>query len=235
MSLTEIFERYGYFSVRVDRFYNFARIYAMHHGALKTAYSQLPPSDLYQEASRALGLDHPVRRFLHASSFGLNYMGTTGIFSEDADDEMEDDVLNFSFYTCYCFHWALFETCITDMMRELANADVVSSGVRAKLEGKLRDGNALLGFINSGDLFGQTPFRTVLPVPGWNQETEICNYNDLNTIRRLRNDFIHGIRYPGISNDGHMTKERLYTRSMWILRNFAANTKLEAQQLLGID
>jgi hypothetical protein len=236
VGLTEIFERYGYFSVRVDRFYSFARIHAMHHNALKAAYSLLPPSDSYTEACVTLGADHPVRKFLNASSFGLNYMGTTGVFAEDAIGEIEDDVFNFSFYTCYCFQWALFETCVTDMMQELVAAEMAGLSIRTNLNRKLRaGGKQLFDLIDSGDLFGQTPFRTILPVAGWNQETEVCDYGDLNAIRRLRNDFVHGIRYPEIGEDGHMAKERLYNRSMWILRNFAANTMLETRQLMRTD
>lgn len=76
----------------------------------------------------------------------------------------------------------------------------------------------------------------VLPVVSWapstEASTETCDYSDLNRIRELRNQFIHGIEDPEITSESIMAKQRRYERSMWILRQFASNTQQDVQQLL---
>src|SRR5271157_1249415 len=75
-----------------------------------------------------------------------------------------------------------------------------------------------LDIIDSGRVFGESPFITLLTIMGWHITTEHCNYNDLNSIRDLRNDFIHGVETPEITKDSITDKQNKYNKCMWILR-----------------
>ena len=90
-----------------------------------------------------------------------------------------------------------------------------------------------LKYLDSGSVFGRSPFVTVLPVEGWVRTTETCNYADLDEIRRLRNDLVHRATSPIITGKGEYEKEKLYDRSMWILRQFASNVQQDVGQAIG--
>src|SRR5215472_13028913 len=89
-----------------------------------------------------------------------------------------------------------------------------------------------LDYIESGRVFGHSPFVTILPVPGWMPKTEECTYSDLVKIRELRNDLVHGAVPQEVAEASKMTRERLYERSMWILQQFASNIQQDIAQML---
>jgi hypothetical protein len=93
---------------------------------------------------------------------------------------------------------------------------------------------AVLDCIESGRVFGHSPFITVLPVPGWVPATEECSYTDLNRIRELRNELVHGIIAQEVADANEMARDRLYERSMWILRKFASNIQQDVARLPGM-
>ena len=59
------------------------------------------------------------------------------------------------------------------------------------------------------------------------------DYKDLNEIRVLRNQFIHGVESPEITSENILLKQRRYERSMWILRKFAENIQFDVQRALA--
>jgi hypothetical protein len=201
-------------------------------------HSKLPDRDNLSATLNSGALDDEMRDFLHAFFIRLDYMAATNIFSDFSDEysidsrSLSEDMLNFSFYTCYCFQWTLFENFIKKMVGKLVDARVVSPIVRDEVGKRWNKTKQLLDYIESGEVFGRTPFVTVLPASGWISTTETCDYHDLNRIRELRNDFIHAVESPQITPDNIATKYRKYERSMWILRNFASNTQQDNQRLL---
>jgi hypothetical protein len=119
------------------------------------------------------------------------------------------------------------------MVRKVVDSGVLSPLVVKDLEKKWRRTEKFFDKIDSGDVFGKSPFTTLLPVMGWMPSTEKCDYNDLNKIRELRNTFIHGVESPDITSEDIASKQRRYNRSMWILRKFAENVQWEVQRVLG--
>lgn len=163
------FQEYGWFSVQVDQYYAAIRIFARHYNALKLTYSELPqgqdfPSDL-------TCLSDSEKSFFMLASHSLNYMGTTKIFSDALFpnlSELPRDIINFGFYTCYCFQWTLFENFVKQSVMSLASDGLLSDPVLSRLQRieQSQSTKAFLGYINSGNVFGHTPFVTVLPVGG---------------------------------------------------------------------
>jgi hypothetical protein len=235
-TILEEFKQYAYFSVRVDQFFNVVNIYGRHHHDIKFVYSQLPSHEIWQSVDAIESIPDEIRRFLRASSSILEYMATTGIFSDGSDIDpisIPDDVLNFAFYTCYCFQWSLFETFVKTMIQKLIDADKLPDDTKKKLESTMGGRTEkFFKIIDSGNVFGHSPFKTVLLV-GLVPTPEKCDYKDLDTIRRQRNDFVHGIVSPEITSDNIIIKQRKYERSMWILRKFAENVQFEVNKLLG--
>lgn len=234
-SASQEFEDYANFSVRVDRFYNAANIYGMHHDGLEGAYQAMPEREVVREALRDERINERFRRFGVIVVNSLNYMATTGIFSDSSaplPGRIPDDILNFGFYTCFCFQWTLFENFVKKSLRRASDAGTLSADVIQNLRDKEYRTKQYLDYIESGAVFGQTPFTTVLPARGWVPAMEQCTYADLNAIRDMRNAFIHGVEDPDITPDSVITKHQLYERSMWILRQFATNVDQEVQRLL---
>jgi hypothetical protein len=138
-------------------------------------------------------------------------------------------MINFGFYTCFCFQWTLFENFVSQSVLGLAADGLLPPRTSQRLTSlKFRTG-AFLKYIDAGHVFGRSPFTTVLPLAGWTPRIETCGFVDLDAIRTTRNGFIHGIRGSKILPDTEVEKEHLYERSMWILRNFAGNTDQEVR------
>ncbi len=165
----------------------------------------------------------------------LNYMATTGVFNSSSDlvpGRIPDDIFNFGFYTCFCFQWTLFENFAKTSMQRASDAGELPADVIQNLRDKEYRTKQYLDYIDSGAVFDHSPFITLLPVRGWVPATEQCTYADLNAIRDMRNAFIHGVDDPDITRDSVAAKQKLYERSMWILRQFATNVDREVQLLL---
>lgn len=235
-SLRQEFEDYAYFSVRVDRFFHSVNIYGRHHGTLKSAYDAIPPHEMTQGPLRDERIDEDFRHFCVAAISGLSYMGTTGIFSNEDElipGKIPADMHNFAFYTCFCFQWNLFESFVKKMVERAIDSGALPPDVSGELRRKWRNTKKFLGYINSGRVLGRSPFVTLLPVAGWIPTMERCDYADLDKIRDLRNDFVHGVVPPEITDGDEFAKEKIYTRSMWILRQFASNVRQDVERLQG--
>lgn len=236
LSVLQEFEDYANFSERVDRFFHTVNIYGMHHNALKNSYHRIPAHSVVRQALRDDRVDEDFRLFCVAAVNSLNYMATTRIFADEGGMEpgtIPEDMLNFSFYTCFCFQWSLFEDFTKKIIRRAIDGGVLAPDTCRALESRWRYTEKFFDYIESGNVFGSTPFRTVLPVKGWVPTTETCRYSDLNRIRELRNSFIHGVSSPEIMPESTMEKQDLYDRSMRILRNFASNLQQDVGRLLG--
>jgi hypothetical protein len=161
-------------------------------------------------------------------------MGTTNIFADAPFPELAglaDDLHRFGFYTCFCFQWTLFENFVKSSVLRLADDGLLRSGVAQEVRAKELKTGKFLEYIESGGLFGHTPFRTALLVVGWTPKAESCDFSDLNAIRALRNKLVHTVKDQSIPETGDISLERLYERSMWLLRLFAGNIDQDVQRI----
>jgi len=230
------FKRYAHFSVRVDRYFNVVNVYGLHHEGLKEVYDELPQTGRLNEALSSASMGDDIKRFLVVAGSRLGYMGTTNIFSNEgseAEGEIWTDALNFAFYTCYCFQWTLFENFAKSIIQVALDAGAFDEDTVAKLRERWKRTKQFFDLIESGIVFGRTPFRTALPIPGWHLSIENIGYNQLDEMRELRNNFIHGVESPDILSEGSLSKQQRYERGMWILRKFAENIMWEVQRALG--
>jgi hypothetical protein len=230
------FKSYSLFSVRVDRYFNLVSIYGQHHESLKSVHDELPPAKRLREVLSSSDIADDIKRFLVVAAGRLSYMGTTNVFSDTVDEpegEAWKDALNFAFYTCFCFQWTLFESFVKSIIQIVLDAGAFSEEISKKLRKPRISTQRFLDLLESGEVFGRTPFRTALPVLGWQPSIEDIGYSHLDNLRKLRNDFIHGVEGPEILAERLNNKQRRYERSMWILRKFAENVMWEAQKVLG--
>jgi hypothetical protein len=199
-------------------------------------YNELPPAERLKAVLSSPDAADDIKRFLVVAAGQLSYMGTTNIFSDAVDEpegEAWKDALNFACYTCYCFQWTLFENFVKSIIQTALNADAFSEDIAEKLRRRWRQTQQFLDLLESGVVFGRTPFRTALPVLGWKPSIEDIDYSHLDSLRRLRNSFIHGVENPEILSESLIAKHQRYERSMWILRKFAENVMWEVQRALA--
>ena len=219
MAPSETFKQYGWRSVQLDQYFAAVRIFSFHYGGLKSIYDHLPHGDDWPDDIP--NWSEPAQSFFMIASSVLNYMGTTQIFAEAPYPELKslpDDMRKVGFDTCFCFQWTLFEDFVKQRVLWLVDRNALSPEICGELKKLERRTEQFLRYINSGQVFGYSPFRTVLPVPGWVPTFEDCGFTELDAIRRLRNQLIHAPESPPIDR----TDQR-YDRSMWILRMYAGN------------
>jgi hypothetical protein len=232
IAASDSFQKYVWFSVQVDQYYAAVRIFARHYRALKNAHSNIPAREDWPKDFSSLS--DSATKFMVMVAGSLNYMGTTGIFEEAPYPEFADlsqDIVNFGFYTCFCFQWTLFENFTNQSLMELVSKDFLPSQVASDLQSKKRKTREFLKYIDQGHVFGHTPFTCLLTIADWIPRTENCDFQDLDTIRDLRNKFIHGVENPSILPKTEMEKERIYERSMKILRQFARNIDNDVEKI----
>lgn len=226
--VTEIktkFENYSWFSIQVDQYYSAVMIYSRYHEHFKDVFNSIPDNSKWNNTDNS-NLNEDFKELILVTTRIFKNIGTTGIFQDAPFPELEDlpnDMINFGFYTCFCFQWTLFENYVKETLLDQANKKFFSTEVFSKLKSKYLRTESFLKYINSGQVFGYSPFQTGLPIKGWVFKTEEYDYNDLNKIRNLRNSFIHAVPGREILNKTEIEKEQLYNRSMWILRQFAGN------------
>ncbi len=233
-AVSEEFKKYAWFSVQVDQYYSAVRIYARHHEGLREVYQSIPRGSDWPQDLCTNPMSLPAKKFFISAASTFNYMGTTGLFDGAQFPELHDvstDMINFGFYTCFCFQWTLFETFVKESVLSLADAKAVPEKVAGELKKRERSTARFLSYIHDGHVFGRSPFTTVLTVAGWVPKVETCTLKDLDQIRERRNEFIHAVREKAILSNTEVEKERLYERSMWIMRRFAQNVDQECQNL----
>jgi hypothetical protein len=241
LGVIEEFKQYAEFSVRVDQFFYMINTYAVHHESLKEASSHRPSNEVLQDTIEKEIKSEEVKKYLFFAISTLDSLKRTGILSS-ADElgtgaidpvTIPPDATNFAFYTCFCFQWSLFENFIKSMMQKLIDAQVISSDIQKKLKGNWFRTKQFFDLINAGDVFGYSPFKSLLPLITRDSNAQEINYSDLDQIRELRNKFIHGIESPEILPSPSSAKRMYYERSMWVLRQFATNVQFDVQKLLS--
>lgn len=221
------FQDYAWFSTQVDQYYAATRIFARHYDALKAAYVQLPQKQDWPNDPSCLS--KAAKEFFIRASSAFNYMGTTGIFADNQSPELRSlpaDIVNFGFYTCYCFQWTLFENFTKTSVLGLVADGLLPAKVCNELRTAERQTRGFLKIVDSQKVFGHSPFASVLPT-----NLEKIDFDDLDAIRNQRNEFIHAVKDASILPNSEGEKERLYERSMWILRLFAGNVDNGVQRL----
>lgn len=219
MSPSKPFERYSWLSVQLDQYFAAIRIFSFHYDRLKTVYEHIPeqlPDDIHS-------WPEPAKAFFMMATTVLNTMGTTQIFSEVPFPQLNalpEDMQRIGFDTCFAFQWTLFENFVKQRVLSLVDGKVLALDVCKELKRRERRTEEFFRYIESGKVFGDSPFTTILPLPGWLLQFENCDFSDLDKIRRIRNQLVHAANSAPGSVD---RSDRHYERSMWILRMFAGN------------
>jgi hypothetical protein len=232
--VTREFENYMWFSVQVDQYYAAVRILARHYEPLRAAYNQLPSREDWPQDFSCLA--DAAQRFFLSAAVTLDDLGDTQIFASPAFaplTNLSEDMFNFGFYTCFSFQWTLFENFAKNSVLGLVDDTLIPPAICSALRSRERRTEQFLRYIDEGHVFGESPFRSVLPLAGWVPQFENVEYADLDRIRIIRNDFIHGIKDTSILPISSPEKERFYERSMWILRKFAENIDTEVRGIRG--
>ena len=92
------------------------------NAALKEVYQAIPSHEEWPNEEETKSIPDPVKNLFIISASTFNYMETTGIYSDTSRPELEDlpnDMINFGFYTCFCFQWTLFENFIKTSLLDL--------------------------------------------------------------------------------------------------------------------
>jgi len=112
MSASESFKRDSWFSVQVDQYYVAVQIYARNHQAFRDIYAEVQSASPWPDNVGIGIIPETVEKLFMLTASYFNYIGTTGIFQEASFPELTElptDMVNFGFYTCFCFQWTLFE------------------------------------------------------------------------------------------------------------------------------
>ena len=217
--------KYGWFSVQVDQYYSIVRIYGRNHDFFKLSFQDLP-SYKFAKTDEFKRLDESTKTWMISTITHFNYMSSTGIFNDAHYPKLKDiktDMINFGFYTCFCFQWTLFENYVMEAISNLVQKNLVSKEISKKITNLKFKTEKFFRYLETGELFGESPFKTILPIKHIDMEYTECDYEDLERIRKLRNRFIHAVNESDILNISEVEKEKLYEKSMWTLRNFAGN------------
>jgi hypothetical protein len=221
MPASKAFEQYGWLSVQLDQYFAAIRIFSFHYDGLKATYKHLPTGNKWPEDIPSWS--EPAQAFFMIASSVLNYMGTTQIFSDAPFSQLKslpEDMRRIGFDTCFSFQWTLFENFVKQRVLSLVHHHVLPADICKELKKRERRTEQFFKYIDSGKVFGDSPFRTVLPVPGWVPTFENCSFADLDKIRRLRNQLIHAPESAPVAEN---RSDQHYERSMCILRMFAGN------------
>jgi hypothetical protein len=242
-NIMQEFKNYAEFSVRVDQFFYVVNTYATNHESLKQASSTRPSGKLLEEYLEQETVAEEMRKFIFFSVVTLDNLKRTGIFSDAQDlgvgsidpKTIPPDLSNFAFYTCFCFQWSLFENFIKLMMQKLIDAGSLPIDTAKKLKDNWLRTKKFFDVIDSGEVFGHSPFKTILPIFNSSGKPPEFDYAELNKIRELRNKFIHGVESPEILPSPPLVKQKYYEQCMWVLRQFATNVQFDTQRLLGTE
>jgi len=88
----------------------------------------------------------------------------------------------------------------------------------------------LLDLLND-EVFENSPFDYILPEMDGNGKFIKIGYNELDTIRKRRNKFVHSILNSNFSNENILRLQKMYDKDMWVLRLYAQNVFYQANGL----
>ena len=231
----KMFERYANYSVKIDRYFHCINIYANNHNGLQYIHDNL--DGIYNKTLElekdGIKTDDEIKHFLLSSYLVMQNMHVTNIFSEKDECGLGDKVSDmqiFSYITCYCYQWNLFESFISYIVSNIIKEGKLSANVLKKLECNRGKTKRLLDTLNT-DVFKQSPFNAILPYYDNKGNFKQVGYSELNVIRERRNSFVHSIFLKEIDIKNIMMIQKQYNDDMWILRLYAQNVFNFANEL----
>ena len=81
------------------------------------------------------------------------------------------------------------------------------------------------------EVFENSPFHYIMPEMDSSGNFVKIGYNELDTIRKRRNKFVHSILNNSFDNENIMKLQKSYDKDMWILRLYAQNVFYQANEL----
>ena len=81
------------------------------------------------------------------------------------------------------------------------------------------------------EVFENSPFDYTLPEIDSNGNFVKIGYNELDTIRKRRNKFVHSVLNNSFDNENIMKLQKLYDKDMWMLRLYAQNVFYQVNEL----
>ena len=239
----QIFKDYAIHSVKADRFFHAINAYGNNHSYLKSAYECLEKGVTIVE--KVADVNDEIESIFQnfRSSYSLmRQLAMTNIFNNQNDPcnlgDMTIDISQFSYLTCYCYQWSLFETFVKNMVNIMIESNSISFEVKCALT-KLSKSSSIKPILDwfHTSIFENTPFMHLLPLYSHLGEfnTKSIEYGDLDRIRRMRNKFIHAItkEYAKIGSENMILLHRQYDEDMWVLRLFAGNLNSQIKELIN--
>ena len=81
------------------------------------------------------------------------------------------------------------------------------------------------------EVFENSPFDYIMPEMDSSGNFVKIGYNELDTIRKRRNKFVHSVLNNSFDNENIMKLQKSYDKDMWILRLYAQNVFYQANEL----
>lgn len=234
----KIFEKYANYSVKIDRYFHCVNAYANNHNGLKYIHDNL--DRIYKKTlslqKDGIETDDEIKNFLLCSYMVMQMIHITNIFSDNDEGDLGNkvsDMQAFSYITCYCYQWTLFESFVSYIVNNLIKEGLARESVRKNLEKNKGKTKRMLDILNT-DVFDQSPFIAILPFYDGNGNFKEVGYSDLNEIRKRRNSLVHPFLkeidiQKIIQNISQIQKQ--YNDDMWILRLYAQNVFYFANEL----
>ena len=228
------FEEYANYSVKVDRFFHCVNAYANSHNGLKYIHDNLDRiyNRMVELEENGAEIDKEIRLFIRCSYTLMQPIHITNIFSDLDPCNLGDKIYDmriYSYITCYCYQWNLFESFIRYITKRIVKSGKIDKKVSDKLT-KARGIKKTLAILNY-EVFECSPFSHILPEYDENGEFIKIGFSDLNIIRERRNRFVHSILDDDIEDAKIGQLQWRYDRDMWTLRLFAQNTFCLANKL----
>lgn len=229
------FEQYANYSVKVDRYFHCVNAYANNHNGLKEIHDTLDGiyKGMLKLEETGSNTDNEIKNFLQMSYFIMQKVHMTNIFSDKDPCGLGDmiyDMQVFSYVTCYCYQWNLFESFVSYIVNKLIKSNKLNSDISNKLKYCRGKTKKLLDLLND-EVFENSPFDYILPEMDGNGKFIKIGYNELDTIRKRRNKFVHSILNSNFSNENILRLQKMYDKDMWVLRLYAQNVFYQANGL----
>lgn len=229
------FEQYANYSVKVDRYFHCVNVYANNHIGLKEIHDSL--DGIYKrmlELDKAgSDTDNDIKKFLQMSYFIMQKIHMTNIYSDNDPCGLGDlvyDMQIFSYVTCYCYQWNLFESFVSYIIDKLIESNQLNSNISNQLKSNRGKTKKLLDLLND-KVFENSPFDYLLPEIDNNSNFKKIGYKELDVIRKRRNKFVHAILNSNFDEENIMKLQKMYDKDMWILRLYAQNVFYQANEL----
>lgn len=229
------FVQYANYSVKVDRYFHCVNAYANNHNGLKEIHDTLDGAykRMLELEETGNDTDNDIRSFLQTSYFIMQKIHMTNIFSDKEPCGLDDlvyDMQIFSYITCYCYQWNLFESFVSYIVDKLCKSNKLKVGILNKLKCSKGKTKKILDLLND-EVFENSPFEYILPEIDSSGKFVKIGYGELDTIRKRRNQFVHSILNNSFENENIMKLQKMYDKDMWILRLYAQNVFYQANEL----